>query len=278
MKLLDGKELSLKIKESLKLDVGKLNTTPRLAIVMVGNNKASTIYVNNKKKMCDELGISYEEHLLDENTSEAELIKLVEKLNNKKDIHGIITQSPMPKHINEINIFNKISPNKDVDGLSSSSTSKLYLGQDTFIPCTVLGIIEILKEYKIPVEGKNVVILGRSNIVGKPLALALLNLNATVTVCHSKTNNIKDITKTADILISAIGNPKYVTVDMVKEGVVVIDAGINRLDDGKVVGDVDFDNVSSKCSYITRVPGGVGPMTIIMLMHNLIKATKKPGV
>lgn len=275
--IIDGKELAKKIRMDLKEEVNELKNkgiNPKLAVIMVGDDKASKVYVKNKSKACEEIGIEYEEFLMDENTTMEELLELIDNLNNRKDIHGILLQSPIPKnlHINEA--FNKISYKKDVDGFNPINVGKLSIGQDCFISCTPFGVVKMLEEYNIEIQGKNVVIIGRSNIVGKPLIQCMLQKNATVTVCHSKTENIKDITKNADILIAALGKAKFVTADMVKDGVVIIDVGINRNDEGKLVGDVDFENVEKKASYITPVPGGVGPMTIAMLMTNVVKAAK----
>lgn len=275
--ILNGKELAKKIRSNLKTEVEELKKQekyPKLAVIMVGNNQASSIYVRNKSKACDELGIDFEEYLLPEETSMHELLTLIEKLNDEKTVKGILLQSPIPAHLDIQKAFEKISPKKDVDGFHPISVGQACIGQDTFIPCTPLGIVKLLEEYQIPVEGKNVVILGRSNIVGKPLMQCMLRKNATVTICHSKTRNIKEITKQADILIAAIGKPKFITEDMVKENAVVIDVGMNRLENGKLCGDIDFDGVEKKASYITPVPGGVGPMTIAMLMQNVVKATK----
>jgi methylenetetrahydrofolate dehydrogenase (NADP+)/methenyltetrahydrofolate cyclohydrolase len=275
--ILDGKALAKKIREELKLEVDSLKekgVNPKLAVIMVGDNAASAVYVRNKSRACDKAGIEFEEFLFDENTSEETLIETIEKLNNDDTVHGILLQSPVPKHINIQNAFEKISPAKDVDGFNAVNVGRLSIGQDAFISCTPYGIVKILEEYNIVTEGKNAVILGRSNIVGKPMIQCMLNKNATVTVCHSKTKNIGEIVKQADIVIAAIGKPKFVTADMVKEGAVVIDVGINRMEDGTLCGDVDFEEVSKKASYITPVPGGVGPMTIAMLINNVVKAAK----
>ena len=277
MQLIDGKKLAKKIREELKEEVEELNKkgiVPKLAVIMVGNDKASSVYVKNKSKACDEIGIKYEEFLKDENITQEELIGLIQKLNNRKDINGILLQSPIPKKLDIREAFNCIDDNKDVDGFNPVNVGKLSIGEDCFISCTPYGVIKMLEAYNIDVEGKQAVIIGRSNIVGKPLIQCLLNKNATVTVCHSKTQNLKEITKQADILVAALGKAKFIKADMVKEGAVVIDVGINRTEEGKLVGDVDFENVSKKASYITPVPGGVGPMTIAILMHNVVKATK----
>ncbi len=272
--IMDGKELSKKIREQIKEEVKKLNKkgiNPKLAVIMVGQDPASKIYIKNKSKACSEVGIKYEEFILNENIKMDELLKLIKKLNSRKDIHGILLQSPIPKKLDINKAFEEIDIAKDVDGFNPINTGKLLQNKESFIPCTPYGIIKLLEEYKIKLEGANVVILGRSNIVGKPLASCLLNKNATVTICHSKTKNIEEITSKADILISAIGKPKYVTENMVKQGAVVIDVGINRLQTG-LVGDVDYEKVKNKVAYITPVPGGVGPMTIAMLLNNVVIA------
>ncbi len=276
--IIDGKELAKKIRMNLKIEYQELkqkNIKSKLVVIMVGDNSASKIYVKNKNKACEDVGIEYEEYLLGMETSQKELIDLIEKLNEDKSVNAILLQSPIPSNLNINEAFTTISPEKDIDGFNTLNVGKLVLNQDTFVPCTPYGIMKIFEEYNIDLSGKNVVILGRSNIVGKPLIHCCLNRNATVTTCHSKTQNIKEITLKADILISAIGKANFVTADMVKENAVVIDVGINRLENGKITGDVDFDNVKEKASYITPVPGGVGPMTIAMLMNNVIKATKR---
>ena len=276
--IIDGKKLAKKIREELKKECDELkekNIYPKLAVIMVGDNPASKVYVKNKSKACDEIGIKYEEYLLKEDTTQDELIELIKKLNENKEINGILLQSPIPAHLNINQAFKAITYLKDVDGFTPSSIGKLSIGEDTFISCTPYGVIKMFEEYDIDLTGKNVVILGRSNIVGKPLIQCCLNKNATVTVCHSKTKDLVEHTKRADILISAIGKSKFVKQEMVKDGAIVIDVGINRGEDGKLTGDVDFENVEKKASYITPVPGGVGPMTIAMLMNNVIKATKE---
>ena len=240
---------------------------------MVGNDPASKIYVRNKNKACNDVWIEYEEFIFDANISMDKLLNVIEELNKREDIHGILLQSPIPSNLDIYKAFETIDFRKDVDGFNPINIGRLALNRQTFISCTPYGVVKMLEEYNINLKGANVVILGRSNIVGKPLAQCLLNKDATVTICHSKTNNIEKITKNADILISAIGKPKFVTSDMVKEGAVVIDVGINRLETG-IVGDVDFENVSKKASYITPVPGGVGPMTIAMLLNNVVIAAK----
>ena len=275
--LIDGKELARKIRMGLKDEVAELKAkgiNPKLAVIMVGDDKASKVYVKNKSKACEEIGIEYEEFLMDADTTMEKLLGLIDDLNNRQDIHGILLQSPIPKNLDINQAFNKIDYRKDVDGFHPINVGKLTIGEDCFISCTPYGVTKMLEAYDIDVQGKNVVIIGRSNIVGKPLIQCMLKKNGTVTVCHSKTQNIKDITKNADILIAALGKAKFVTEDMVKDGAVIIDVGINRNEDGKLVGDVDFENVEKKASYITPVPGGVGPMTIAMLMTNVVKAAK----
>ena len=276
--IIDGKELAKKIRTNLRLECEELNKKgikSKLAVIMVGDDPASKVYVKNKSKACEDVGIKYEEYLLNSNTSQKELIELIKNLNDDKTVNGILLQSPIPSNLDINEAFRTITPEKDVDGFNPVNVGKLVLNQDTFVSCTPYGIMKMFEEYSIDLTGKNVVILGRSNIVGKPLIHCCLNKNATVTTCHSKTQNIKEITSKADILISAIGKAHFVTEDMVKENAVVIDVGINRLEDGKITGDVDFENVKEKVEFITPVPGGVGPMTIAMLMNNVIKATKK---
>lgn len=275
--IIDGKAVAKKIRKELKKEVEELKIkeiTPKLAVIMVGDNSASQVYVRNKSKACEKAGIEFEEFLFDKDTTEEKLLDTIDMLNKDESVHGILLQSPVPKHINIQKAFEKISPKKDVDGFNAVNVGKLSIGQDAFISCTPYGIIKMLEEYNIETEGKHAVILGRSNIVGKPMIQCMLNKNATVTVCHSRTKNIAEITRNADILIVAIGKPKFVTEDMVKNNVVVIDVGINRMEDGTLCGDVDFENVSKKASYITPVPGGVGPMTIAMLIYNVVKAAK----
>lgn len=276
--IIDGKELAKKIRANLKIECEELkkkNINSKLAVIMVGEDPASKVYVRNKSRACEDVGIKYEEYLLDSKITQKELIELIEKLNNDKTINGILLQSPIPSNLDINEAFRTISPQKDVDGFNPINVGKLVLNQDTFVSCTPYGIMKMFEEYNIDLTGKNVVILGRSNIVGKPLIHCCLNKNATVTSCHSKTQNIAQKAKEADVLISAIGKANFVTADMVKDGAVVIDVGINRLDNGKITGDVDFEIVKEKASYITPVPGGVGPMTIAMLMNNVIKATRR---
>lgn len=275
--IIDGKLLAKKIRIELKEEVEKLkskNIFPKLAVIMVGDDKASKVYVKNKSRACEEIGVEYEEYLLKDDIQMQELLDLIKTLNNREDVHGILLQSPIPKNLDINKAFNTIDYRKDVDGFNPVNVGKLVIGEDSFISCTPFGVIKMLEEYGIEIEGKNAVVIGRSNIVGKPLAQCLLAKNATVTICHSRTKNIHEITTNADILVAALGKPQYVKEHMVKKGAVVIDVGINRADDGKLVGDVDFENVSKKASYITPVPGGVGPMTIAMLMHNVVKAAK----
>ena len=276
--LIDGKELAKNIRQELKKENDKLKEkgiNAKLAVILVGDDNASKVYIKNKSKACNDVGIEFEEILLDSNITMDKLLNVIENLNLREDINGILLQSPIPKELNIQEAFEKIDYRKDVDGFNPINVGKLMIGQDGFIPCTPYGIVRMLEEYNIPVEGKNAVVIGRSNIVGKPLSQCLLNKNATVTVCHSRTRDIKNVTKNADILISAVGKINMVTEDMVKDGAVVIDVGMNRKENGKLAGDVDFENVKEKTSYITPVPGGVGPMTIAMLMNNVIKATKQ---
>ena len=276
--ILDGKALSEKIRSDLKLQVDSLKEKgiiPKLAVIMVGDDSASKIYVRNKSKACEKVGIEFEEYLYDSSLKEEELLNLIKKLNNDSSVHGILLQSPVPKHINIQKAFQTISPEKDVDGFNAYNVGKLAIGEETFISCTPFGIMKFFEEYNINIEGKHAVILGRSNIVGKPMIQCMLNKNATVTVCHSKTKNLSEITKKADIIICAIGKPKFLKADMVKDEVIVIDVGINRDENGKICGDTDFEELSKKASYITPVPGGVGPMTITMLLNNVVKAAQK---
>ena len=272
---IEGKALAKRIRENLKItcdELKKKGIFPKLAVIMVGDHAASKVYVKSKSKACNEIGIEYEEYMLEEHITQQELNNLIKKLNHTKEVHGILLQSPLPQHLDINQAFKAISYQKDVDGFTPSSVGKLVMGGDTFISCTPYGIMKMFEEYHIDLTGKEVVIIGRSNIVGKPLAQCCLAKNATVTICHSRTQDLKEHTKRADILVAAIGKEKFVTKDMVKEGAVVIDVGINRKQDGKIVGDVDYKEVETVASYITPVPGGVGPMTIAMLMHNVIKA------
>lgn len=276
--VLDGKKISEEIRQELREKVEifgeKGMKKPGLAVVIVGENKASQIYVKSKIKSCNEIGILSTHISLPEITEEKSLLEEIDKLNNNPDIHGILVQLPLPEHINPQNIIERINPLKDVDCFTAVNIGKIFLGErKTAYPCTPAGVLELMKRYSIEIEGKNAVIVGRSNIVGKPLSLMLINEGATVTVCNSKTQDIKAITKTADILIAAVGQKNFITEDMVKEGAVVIDVGINRVD-GKIYGDVDYDNVVHKASYITPVPGGIGPMTVAMLLKNCIRLYK----
>ena len=275
--IMDGKALAQKIRLEEKEKVEKLNQKgiyPKLAVIMVGEDKASKVYVKNKSKACTEVGISYEEFLLPENTTMEELLQTIEMLNKREDVHGILLQSPIPKHLDILTAFESIDFRKDVDGFHPINIGRLTLNRQTFISCTPHGVMRLLEEYHVEVAGANVVIVGRSNIVGKPLAQCMLNKDATVTICHSKTKDLKELTKKADIIVMAIGKANFLTADMIKQNAVVIDVGINRLDTGKLVGDVNFPEVSQKASYITPVPGGVGPMTIAMLIHNVVVASK----
>lgn len=257
---IDGKIVAEKIRQEVKQEVIRLKQQgiyPKLAVIMVGQDSASKVYVRNKSRACDQTGIEYEEYLLPENTTMDKLLLTIEKLNKRKDINAILLQSPIPKQLDIQKAFQTIIPQKDVDGFHPINVGNLTLGQDSFISCTPYGVIKMLQEYHIPMEGKHAVIIGRSNIVGKPLLQCLLSQNATVTVCHSRTKNIETITRQADILIAALGKPKFVTKEMVKQGAVVIDVGINRTEEGTLVGDVDFNEVDKIASYLTPVPGGV---------------------
>lgn len=276
-KIIDGKVISAAVKERVKSGVAELNQkgiTVGLAVIIVGEDPASKVYVANKKKACKALGIISEEYALPECTSEAELLALINELNNKDSINGILCQLPLPRHLDEKLIINSISPEKDVDAFHPVNVGKIMIGDFDFVPCTPAGVMEMLAYENIEVEGKSCVVIGRSNIVGKPMNMLLLHKNGTVTICHSRTKNLKEICQSADILVAAVGRPKFVTADMVKDGAVVIDVGINRVD-GKLCGDVDYENVFEKASAITPVPGGVGPMTIAMLMQNTLTAAKK---
>ena len=271
--IIDGKEVSLYIKERIKAQTEALKSegiTPGLAVILVGDNAASKVYVNNKKKACEFCGFYSESYELDASTSQQELLELIDKLNADAKIDGILVQMPLPSHIDADAVVNRILPTKDVDAFHPVNVGKIMLGDYDFLPCTPAGVMELLKYYNIEISGKNCVVIGRSNIVGKPMSMLMLHANATVTICHSRTKNLKEITKNADILIAAIGKAGFVTEDMVGDGAVVVDVGINRLESGKLAGDVDFENVSKKASYITPVPGGVGPMTIAMLMQNTL--------
>lgn len=275
--IIDGKLISKQIKDELKEEVATLaaeGKTCALAVIQVGNDPASSVYVGNKKKACAYINIESIAYELPEETTEEELLEVIDKLNKDPKVHGILCQLPLPAHINEDHVIHAISPKKDVDGFHPQNVGALTIGQQGFVSCTPAGIIELLKRSNIELEGKHCVVIGRSNIVGKPMALLMLRENATVTVCHSRTKNLKEICKQADILIVAIGKPLFVTADYVKEGAVVIDVGIHRNENNKLCGDVKFDEVESHTSFITPVPGGVGPMTIAMLMHNCVEAMK----
>jgi methylenetetrahydrofolate dehydrogenase (NADP+)/methenyltetrahydrofolate cyclohydrolase len=276
--IIDGKEVAQHIRKEVGEGVRKLKEetgiVPGLAAVLVGSNPASEIYVRNKRKACGEAGIYSEEYKLPEETTESDLLSLIKELNEDKKIHGILVQLPLPKHINEAKILRAVSPLKDIDGFHPENVGYLVEGNPRFIPCTPHGIIKLLDYYKIEMQGKEAVVVGRSNIVGKPVSLLLLHRHATVTICHSRTKPLEDVTRRADILVAAIGRANFITGDMVKEGVVVIDVGINRNPDGKLTGDVDFEQVKEKASYITPVPGGVGPMTIAMLLWNTWSSAK----
>lgn len=276
--ILDGKELAKKVRENLKIEVDGLKEkgiNPKLAVIMVGDNSASAVYVKNKSNACKKVGIEFEEFLLPTETTEDELIELIQKLNQDDTVHGVLLQSPVPSHININRAFETISPDKDVDGFNAVNVGNLTIGRDCFVSCTPYGIMRMLEEYNIEVAGKTAVVIGRSNIVGKPMLQCLLSKDATVTICHSKTQNLEEVVKRADIVIAAIGKPNFVTGSMIKEGAVVIDVGINRLEDGTLCGDVNYEEASQKASYITPVPGGVGPMTVAMLVENVVKAAKK---
>lgn len=276
-KLIDGKKISQEIKDELKEKVAKLKEqgiSICLAVIQVGNNPASTVYVGNKKKACAYVGIESLAYELPEETTEEELLDLVRELNEKKEVHGILVQLPLPKHIDEDKVIKTIRPSKDVDGFHPQSVGALSIGQKGFVSCTPAGIIELLKRSGIEIDGKECVIIGRSNIVGKPMALLLLRENGTVTVCHSHTADLKAVARRADILVVAIGKAKFVDAGYVKEGAVVIDVGMDRDENGKLCGDVDFEAVKEKAGAITPVPGGVGPMTIAMLMHNCVESAQ----
>ncbi len=275
--IIDGKAVSQFVKDEVKKEVsalGEKGVTVGLAVIIVGNDPASRTYVNNKKKACEATGIISEEYALPEDTTMEELLALIRELNAKKSINGILCQLPLPKHLDEKIIIENIDPIKDVDAFHAVNTGHIMIGDYSFLPCTPAGIMEMLKYYNIEIEGKECVVIGRSNIVGKPMAMLLLQKNGTVTVCHSRTKNLKELTSRADILVAAVGKPYFVTADMVKDGAVVIDVGMDRNKEGKLCGDVDFAEVEKKASYITPVPGGVGPMTIATLMKNTVTAAK----
>lgn len=277
MTIIDGKKVSAAVKNEVKIETEKLKErgiTPGLAVILVGDDPASRVYVNNKKKACEYVGFKSEEFALPASTTQDELLELVDELNGREDINGILCQLPLPEGLDDNAVIEAISPLKDVDAFHKQNVGRIMIGDYDFLPCTPAGIMEMLHSYNISVDGKKCVVIGRSNIVGKPMAMLLLHENGTVTICHSHTKNLKEITSEADILVAAIGKAKFVTADMVKENAVVIDVGMNRDEKGKLCGDVDFDDVKDKCSYITPVPGGVGPMTIATLMKNTLKAAK----
>ncbi len=275
--LIDGKKISNQIKDELKEEVAALKEQGKqvtLAVIQVGEDPASTVYVGNKKKACAYIGIESQAYELAETITEKELLELIDKLNQDKGVNGILVQLPLPKHIDEDRVIRAIDPAKDVDGFHPQSVGQLSIGQKGFVSCTPAGIIQLLKRENIDIEGKECVIIGRSNIVGKPMSMLLLRENGTVTVCHSRTRNLKEVAKRADILVVAIGKPKFITSEYVKEGAVVIDVGIHRMENGKLCGDVDFEDVAPHASAITPVPGGVGPMTIAMLMNNCVESVR----
>ena len=276
-KIIDGKLVSQSVKDDVKAQVAALKeqgVEVTLAVIIVGDDPASRVYVNNKKKACEYVGFKSLEYALPAETTQEELMALVDELNNRADVNGILCQLPLPKHLDEKAVIEAISPLKDVDAFHAVNVGKIMIGDYDFLPCTPAGVMEMLSYYDIDVTGKNCVVIGRSNIVGKPMAMLLLHKNGTVTITHSRTVDLKNVTNKADILVAAIGKAKFVGEDMVKDGAVVIDIGMNRYENGKLCGDVDFDTVAPKCSYITPVPGGVGPMTIAVLMKNTLKACK----
>jgi methylenetetrahydrofolate dehydrogenase (NADP+)/methenyltetrahydrofolate cyclohydrolase len=276
-KILDGKAVSQRIRNELKVEVASLKqkgTNVGLAVVIVGDDPASRVYVNSKKRACEEIGIYSEEYALPAETSQEELLSLVEKLNAKNDINGILVQLPLPKHIDEETVLNTILPSKDVDAFHPVNVGKIMIGNFDFLPCTPAGVMELIAESGIDVAGKECVVVGRSNIVGKPQAMLLLHKHGTVTICHSRTKDLAEVIRRADIVVAAVGRAEMITGDMIKEGAVVIDVGMNRLENGKLVGDVNFAECAEKAAAITPVPGGVGPMTIAMLMKNTVKAAQ----
>lgn len=277
MALIDGKAVSLQVKQQVKQECDKLKTkgvTPGLAVIIVGDDPASQVYVRNKEKACEECGFYSVKYALDADTTQSELNALIDKLNKDEKINGILCQLPLPKHLDDKEVINRIDPIKDVDAFHPVNVGAIMIGDYIFLPCTPAGVMELIHSTGVDVTGKKAVVIGRSNIVGKPMAMLLLHENATVEITHSKTLDLKSITKEADILVAAIGRAKFVTADMVKNGAIVIDVGMNRDENGKLCGDVDFENVKDKCSFITPVPGGVGPMTISMLMRNTLTAAK----
>ncbi len=277
MAIIDGKAVSAKVRNEVAQEVIELKSrgiTPGLAVVIVGDDPASRVYVNNKKKDCAEVGVTSTEFTMSADTTQEQLMDLIDKLNNDKAIHGILVQMPLPKHLDEKAVIDAILPSKDVDAFHPVNVGKIMIGDYDFLPCTPAGVMELLKDAGVSVSGKECVVVGRSNIVGKPMAMMLLHQNGTVTICHSRTKNLAETTRRADILIAAVGKVNMITADMVKEGAVVIDVGMNKSAEGKLVGDVDYAEVSKKTSFITPVPGGVGPMTRAMLLKNTLKAVK----
>lgn len=272
--IIDGKAVSAAVKEQVRAEIERDKIKAGLAVVIVGNDPASRVYVNNKKKACELCGIMSYEYALPEETTEEQLLELIDALNEDRNVNGILVQLPLPKGLSEEKVIARISPKKDVDAFHAVNVGKIMIGNYSFLPCTPAGCMELIHSTGIEVSGKNCVVIGRSNIVGKPMAMLLLHENGTVTICHSRTKNLAEIASQADILVAAVGKPNFVTADMVKPGAVVIDVGINRLENGKLCGDVKFDEVSEKAGYITPVPGGVGPMTIAMLMKNTLTAAK----
>lgn len=273
MKILDGKKIKQEVMDELKEEVSKLKDKPNFVVIQVGDNEASNVYIKQKAKMAEYIGYGYEHKRFPGSITESELLKEIDKLNKDKNIHGVLVQMPLPSHIDTNTIQNAVIPEKDVDGLSDLNAGRLFHGKDALYSCTPYGVMEILKRYNISIEGKHAVVVGRSNLVGKPMGTMLTNAGATVTLCHSKTKDLAKETKRADILVVTVGKPKFITRDMVRKGTVVIDVGITRLESG-LCGDVDYENVCDKCSYITPVPGGVGPMTVAMLGANVLKAYK----
>lgn len=275
--IIDGKIVSANVKQQVKLENQKLmdmGITTGLAVVIVGDDPASRVYVNNKKKACELVGFKSFEYALPQETTQSQLLELVQALNQDDNINGILVQLPLPKHIDETAIIDAISPDKDVDAFHPINVGKIMVGDYAFLPCTPAGVMELIKSTGVDLTGKDCVVIGRSNIVGKPMAMLLLHSNGTVTICHSKTKDLKSICLNADVIVASVGRPNFVTADMVKQGAIVIDVGINRMADGRLCGDVDFAEVSKKAGYITPVPGGVGPMTIAMLMRNTLTASK----
>lgn len=272
--IIDGKAISAAVKEQVRDEIARDKLTVGLAVVIVGDDPASRVYVNNKKKACEFCGIKSYEYALPADTTQNELLKLIDTLNADKNVNGILVQLPLPKHLDEKAVIERISPNKDVDAFHESNVGRIMIGNYSFLPCTPAGCMELIHSTGVEVAGKECVVIGRSNIVGKPMAMLLLHENGTVTICHSKTHDLAEVCRRADILVAAVGRPNFVTADMVKPGAVVIDVGINRLDNGKLCGDVKFDEVSEIAGWITPVPGGVGPMTIAMLMRNTVTAAR----